>query len=169
MAGSVEQINVKPQKKGERGIPKVPVGAISVTRAGAEGDYNVYRQEKKKGDPDSAILLIPIETIRDLNSEGWPVKAGDLGENVTTSGIPYSFFAVGKTFTLGKAVLQVSRACDPCENLFVLPYVGTAKGPKFLKTMLGRRGWYARVIREGKVERGDRIEEAPSSTTSQGF
>jgi MOSC domain-containing protein YiiM len=169
MAGSVEQVNVKPQKKGERGIPKVQVEAISVTRAGVEGDYNVFRQEKKRGDPDSAILLIPIETIRDLNSEGWPVKAGDLGENITTSGIPYSYFAVGRTFALGKAVLQVSRACDPCENLFVLPYVGTAKGPKFLKTMLGRRGWYARVIREGRVERGDRIEEAPSSTTSQGF
>jgi MOSC domain-containing protein YiiM len=169
MAGSVEQINVKPLRKGERGIPKLPVEATSLTRKGAEGDYNVYRQEKKRGDPDSAILLIPIETIRDLNSEGWPVKPGDLGENITTSGIPYSYFEVGKTFTLGQAVLQVSRACDPCENLFVLPYVGTAKGPKFLKTMLGRRGWYARVIREGKVNRGDSIEEAPSSTTSQGF
>jgi len=169
MTGSVLQINVKPQRKGERGIPKVPVEATSVTRTGAEGDYNVYRQEKKGGDSDSAILLIPIETIRDLNSEGWPVKPGDLGENITTSGIPYSYFAVGKTFALGKAVLQVSRACDPCENLFVLPYVGPSKGPKFLKTMLGRRGWYARVIREGRVKRGDRIEEEPGSTPSQGF
>ena len=168
MAGTVERINVKPPKPGERGIPKQPVAGALLTRAGVEGDYNVYRQEEKGGDPDSAVLLIPLETIRELNSEGWPVGPGDLGENLTTSGIPYSRFAAGKTFSIGEAVLQVSRACDPCDNLLLLPYVG-AEGGRFLKTMLGRRGWYARVVREGRVKKGDRIEEVPPGSPSQGF
>ena len=170
MPGTVEFINVKPKREGERGLPKMPVDAASITFTGVSGDYNVYRQEERAGDRDSAILLIPMETIRDLNSEGWPVRPGDLGENITTSGVPYSNFAVGATFSLGSAVFQVSRACDPCDNLFLLPYVGAAKGPEFLKTMLGRRGWYGRVIREGQVRRGDRIVEVPpGSAASQGF
>lgn len=150
-------------RPGERGIPKRPTPDVSVTKNGLQGDYNVYRQEEKGGDQDSAVLLVPMETIRELNSEGWPVSPGDLGENFTTSGISYSSFEVGKKFRLGGAELQVSRACDPCENLFVLPYVGAAKGPEFLKVMLGRRGWYARVLKEGRVTRGDLIEELPPS------
>jgi MOSC domain-containing protein YiiM len=168
--GRVEQINVKSRTEGERGIPKLPVPSVFVTRAGVRGDYNVFRQEEKGGDPDSAVLIIPMETIKELNTEGWPVKPGDLGENFTTSGVPYSYFEVGKTFTLGDASLQVSRACDPCKNLFTLPYVGRTKGPAFLKAMLGRRGWYARVLREGSVKKGDLVaERASGSKTSQGF
>ena len=54
----------------------------------------------------------------------------------------------------------VSRACDPCTNLYLLPYVGKSKGPQFLKVMLGRRGWYARVLEEGSVRAGDPIVES---------
>ena len=167
MAGTVARLNVKPRTPGERGIPKEGVDSVFLTRSGVKGDYNVYRQEEKGGDPDSAVLIVPLETIRELNSEGWPVKPGELGENVTTSGVPYRSFGAGKVFSLGEAVLQVSRPCEPCDNLFLLPYVGPAKGPEFLKTLLGRRGWYARVMKEGGVRRGDRIEESPAS--SQGF
>ena len=124
------------------------------------GDFNVYRHEEIGDDPDSAILIMPVEMIEELNSEGWPVKPGDLGENLTTSGIPYSSFSVGKTFTAGKVRLQISRACDPCDNLFLLPYVQKLRGPAFLKTMLGRRGWYARVVEEGWVKTGDPVAEA---------
>ena len=111
-------------------------------------------------DPDSALLIMPIETIRELNSEGWPIKPGDLGENLTTSGLSYDSFEVGKTFTAGEVSFQISRACDPCEGVFLLPYVGRSKGPEFLKVMLGRRGWYARVLKEGLVKAQDQITNA---------
>jgi len=157
--GRVYQINVKPATPGERGLPKKPVESVRVTRAGLVGDFNIYRQEKLKGDPDSAVLLMPIETISELNSEGWPVKPGDLGENFTTIGLAYGSFSPGKTFGLGGATIEISRACNPCTNLYLLPYVGPARGPSFLKVMLGRRGWYARVKGEGRVTRGDPIGE----------
>ena len=141
-----------------------------VTFAGVRGDYNVYRQEELGGDPDSALLIFPSETISELNSEGWPVRPGDLGENLTPSGVPYSSFAAGKTFTAGEVTFQISRACDPCDNLLTLPYLGAKRGPAFLKTMLGRRGWYARVLKEGRVRRGDPLAEgAPGPSPSQGF
>ena len=157
--GVVRQINIKPQTKGEHGLPKMPVESVMVTKAGLAGDFNLYRQEKLQGDPDSAVLLFPHETILQLNEEGWPVKAGDLGENFTTAGIPYDRFAPGRRFRLGGAVVEVARACDPCKNLYLLPYTGSSKGPDFVKTMLGRRGWYSRVELEGVVRRGDAIEE----------
>jgi len=163
MAGTVHQVNAKPKTDTERGLPKKPVGFARVTSGGVVGDYNVYRHEERHDDPDSALLVFPIETIRDLNSEGWPVKPGDLGENLTTTGIPYSSFAVGKTFGAGGVRFQISRACDPCDNLYLLPYVGEAKGPEFLRAMLGRRGWYARVLQEGVVRPGDPITEQNES------
>lgn len=161
-SGKVDLVNAKPLTPGERGLPKRPVGGALVTKAGVQGDFNVYRHERGD-DPDSALLIFPAETILELNEEGWPVKPGDLGENLTTSGIPYSSFAVGKTFRAGGVRFQVSRPCEPCDNLFLLPYVGRTKGPEFLKTMLGRRGWYARVLTEGQVRPGDPITEENAS------
>jgi len=159
MAGVLQQVNAKAETKGEHGLPKKPLDSALVTSAGITGDFNVYRHEELQDDPDSALLILPVETIRQLNSEGWPVNPGDLGENFTTSGIPYDSFAPGKTFAVGSIRFQISRACNPCDNLFLLPYVGRTKGAQFLKVMMYRRGWYARVLKEGQVAPGDRIKE----------
>jgi MOSC domain-containing protein YiiM len=157
MRGTVHQISLKPKKTGERGLPKRSVSAATITEAGVEGDFNRYRHEELGDDPDSALLLMPIETLEELNREGWPVRPGDLGENITTQGIPYAGFSPGTTFKLGDASIEVSRACEPCTNLYELPYVGESRGPAFLKVMLNRRGWYARVLRGGRVAQGDSI------------
>jgi MOSC domain-containing protein YiiM len=157
--GQVHQINVKPRTPGARGLPKKPVDSALVTRSGFEGDFNVYRHEELDGDPDSAVLIMPLETLQELNREGWPIKPGDVGENITTTGLSYNEFAPGRMFSFGSVEVQISRACDPCDNLYLLPYVGREKGPAFLKTMLGRRGWYARVIKEGRVRKGDAITQ----------
>ena len=55
--------------------------------------------------------------------------------------------------------VQIARTCDPCRYLYTLPYVGNEKGPGFIKTMLGRRGWYAKVVQEGEVKKSDSIEK----------
>jgi MOSC domain-containing protein YiiM len=159
MEGRVHQINRKPETADEHGLPKGPVDAAMALRGGLEGDFNRYRHEEQADDPDAALLLMPLETIRELNAEGWPIRPGDLGENLTTTGIPYASLAPGKTYIVGQAEIQVSRRCDPCTNLYLLPYIGDAKGPAFLKVMNGRRGWYARVLCEGLIRRGDPIVE----------
>ena len=137
-----------------------------MTREGVEGDFNVYRHEERHDDPDQALLIMPIETIRELNSEGWPIKPGDLGENLTTCGIPYQAFGVGKIFGVGRMRFQITKACDPCDNLFLLHYVGASRGPGFLRIMMGRRGWYARVLKEGLVKTGDRLTEVSTVSAS---
>jgi MOSC domain-containing protein YiiM len=153
--GHVVRLGVKSRVPGQRGLPKPEAPQVRVTSAGVEGDYNVWRQEERGGDPDYALLVIPKETLDQLNREGWPVRPGDLGENITTVGLPYAAFQPPCRFRAGTVVAEVSKACDPCDNLTLLPYVGRARGPEFLKAMMGRRGWYARVVSPGEIRAGD--------------
>ena len=155
--GTVVQLNRKPEVAGEHGLPKVPIPTARITRAGMEGDFNRYRTEEKHSDPDMAILLLPLEVISALNAEGWPVRPGDLGENLTTSGLSNESFRPARTLRAGTVRLQVAKPCDPCSNLYLLPYVGPSRGPAFLRTTLGRRGWYCRVVEEGDVRVGDSV------------
>ncbi len=155
--GVVRRIGVKSKVPGEHGLPKPEVAEVRLTAAGLEGDFNLYRQTKRNGDPDMAVLLIPEETLAELNADGWPVRPGDLGENLTTAGIPYDALRPRTTLLAGEALLQTCKPCEPCTNLYLLPYVGPVRGPDFLKATLGRRGWFARVVRVGEVRRGDTI------------
>lgn len=159
MQGIVYRLHAKPQTPGEKGIPKISQSELHVTKHGAEGDYNIYRIEKKNGDARMALLLLPLETIAQLEGEGWPVDTGHLGENITTKGIPYEHFALGQRYRIGKIEIEIAKVCNPCITLYSLPYVGEKKGPEFIKALLGRRGWYAKVIKEGTIQRRDRIEQ----------
>ena len=103
-------------------------------------------------------MLYPLEMILRLNEEGWPVEPGDLGENITTEGLDYSAFTAGGLYEVGEALLEVTKPCVPCSNLAALPYVGEARKREFIRALVNRRGWYARVLREGRVRPGDRVE-----------
>ena len=157
MASSVFQINVKPNTPGEAGLPKVAIDSAQISFSGVEGDYNRFRANKKNNDPDMAIMLISMDILKDLNNEGWPVNAGDLGENLTLVNIDYGKINPGQRYEIGEAEIEISIICDPCSNLNVLPYVGKDKTSTFIKTLIKRRGWYARVIKEGIVSSGDSV------------
>ena len=156
-SGRVRQLNRKSQVPGERGLPKLAVPEVRITALGVEGDYNVFRHDVAGDDPNMAVLIVPFETLEQFNREGWPVRPGDLGENITSIGVPYDDFAPGRRFQVGGVLLEVTKPCTPCDNLFGLPYVGPDRGREFLKVTLDRRGWYAKVLQEGRVRAGDPI------------
>lgn len=162
--GTVLALHRKAEVPGEHGLPKPSVDEVAVDRSGIVGDFNRYRHVERRDDPDMAVLLLPQETLDGLNREGWPVGSGDLGENITTAGIAYAAFQPGTRVRVGSALLEISKACEPCDNLYLLPYVGRQRGPEFLKTMLGRRGWFARVLREGRVHVADPMELEPGDS-----
>lgn len=156
---TVAGVFVKPRVAGEYGLPKHLVDGADVLASGLRDDYNNYRQEELHGDPDSAVLLLTEGILETLRSEGWPVRPGDLGENLLLRGVAYDELAPRRELQVGGELrLATTRACDPCRRLETLPYVGEEKGPDFRRTMLGRRGWYARVIRPGRVQVGDAVE-----------
>ena len=157
--GKIIQINVKEKKQNEVGLPKYPIEKVHVTKDGMTGDFNNYRHDKLKDTPDQALLIMTSEMIKKLNGEGWPIQAGDIGENLTTEGIPYDDFRPEDKFKVGGVEFQISYACTPCHNLEQLPYVGKEKGNEFIKTMTNRRGWYARVLTGGDIQLGDSIQK----------
>lgn len=159
MKKQVIQINVKPKTSGEGGLPKTSIEKVLLTEAGLMGDYNNFRTNKKSSSPKMAVLVLPIETIHSLNKEGWPVNLGDLGENLTTSGINNADFSVGQQYKIGKSIIEITMECEPCKGLSCLDYVGDTGVNDFIKTLIGRRGWYAKVLRAGPIERGDLILE----------
>ena len=158
--GRVFRLHLKPETPGERGLPKSSMPAVRLRHSGLEGDFNRYRHEEKHDDEAMAVLIVPRETIEQLNREGWPVRPGDLAENITSEGIAYDDFEVGRRFVVGRARVVITKPCTPCTFLYLLPYVGEARGPDFLKTMVDRRGWYARVEEEGDVRVGDSIRRS---------
>jgi MOSC domain-containing protein YiiM len=138
------------------------VPRVQITPAGAEGDYNHYRTTKVNGDPNLAVLVLTREVIDTLRTEGWPVEPGDLGENLTLAGVPESSLKPGSRIRIGEVLLEVSEPCDPCTELYVLPYVGPEKGPDFVRALTGRRGWFARVISSGEIIPGAPVEVTPA-------
>lgn len=161
----VTSLHRKARIKGERGIPKPSVDELAVTAAGVEGDYNRYRAESLKNDPGHAVLLLPTEILASLRAEGWPVAPGDLGENIATEGL--LDFAPGLELTIGDARLELTEPCVPCANLRILPYIGREKQREFIKTLIDRRGFYARVLRAGTIRRGDVISVLARSSASR--
>ncbi len=159
MSGTIHQINIKPETPNERGLPKKPVETANVFYHGIDGDFNRYREEKCHGRLDKALLIMPLETLVQLNSEGWPIKPGDIGENITTLGILYNDFSPNRNYKIGEIEIRITEPCKPCGNLKILPYIGKERWPEFKQTMKGRRGWYAQVLKEGRINVGDEIVE----------
>ncbi|MBI2632526.1 MOSC domain-containing protein [Candidatus Pacearchaeota archaeon] len=159
MQGIIYQLNIKSKVEGERGLPKKAVEFGNLTFNGFEGDYNHFRTNWKSGTFNRSVLIIPLETICELKIEEWPVESGHLGENITTKGIPYSSFAIGKKYSIGVAEIEISEICKPCKVLSTLPYIGNERISEFVKALVCRRGWYAKVIREGLLRKGDLINE----------
>jgi MOSC domain-containing protein YiiM len=156
--GRVVRIGIKERRNGERGLPKREVVSVRLTRSGLEGDFNRYRHEVARDDLGMAVLLLPLETIRDLQGEGWPVQPGDLGENFTVEGLPDGALTAGRQYRLGaEATVELTKPCTPCDNLVLLPYVGAAREREFLRTLIDRRGFYARVLGPGLVRRDDAV------------
>lgn len=154
MTASVSRLSIKPRVPGEVGLPKHAVPVLRISPAGAEGDYNHFRATEQNGDPDQAMLLVTEDLLAQLNAAGWPVQPGDLGENLTLRGVPEADLKPGVRLDIGGTGIEVTKACDPCDNLYHLPYVGKERGPAFLKATVGKRGWYARVLAPGEIRTG---------------
>ncbi len=155
--GRIYQISSKPKIEGERGLPKFARDFAYVTSNGVEGDFNHFRKSWKFNTSLRALLIYPKEMYDKLQTEGWSVFPGDLGENITTGGIFYENFGINSIWRVGEIKIQISEVCSPCKNLRFIPSIGM-KVKEFVQTLVGRRGWYAKVLEEGTIKKGDLVE-----------
>ncbi|MGM4917236.1 MOSC domain-containing protein [Tardiphaga sp. 813_E8_N1_3] len=90
---------------------------------GVEGDGHMgatvkHRYDRRR-DPARPNLrqvhLIPSELFDELRAKGFTIQPGDLGENVTTSGIDLAALPTGTRLHLGtSAVIELSGLREPC-------------------------------------------------------
>ena len=106
------------------------------------------------GGPDKAVCVYPVDHYSFWRDELGVRECGPgwFGENFSVEGQSEAQVAVGDTYRVGTAVVQISQPRAPCWKL------GRRwQRPDMPKLVLesGRTGWYLRVLEGGDVERGD--------------
>ncbi|MCP3905598.1 MAG: MOSC domain-containing protein [Planctomycetes bacterium] len=130
------------------GIPKRAVRTADVTVAGLVGDGHDH---EKHNTPLQAVCIIDIEDLDDLRGEGYSVGPGATGENLTTRGLDVDALEIGDRLRLSGGVeLELTKRRKPC-------YVLDAIDPTLKEVIVGRCGFYARVITPGQIAPGERI------------
>jgi MOSC domain-containing protein YiiM/GNAT superfamily N-acetyltransferase len=152
--GSVVQVNVS-----DGGVPKRPVEAAQVTRAGVVGDRQ--REVTVHGGPHRAVSLLGMEAIRRVAGDGNPIGPGTTGENLTVAGFDVSLLPLGTRLHVGtELVLELSGRANPCRTIR-----GSFRGGRFARlsavTHPADSRMYARVLVEGTVRPGDPIRLEP--------
>ena len=139
------------------GIFKEPVtGRRAIGKLGVEGD--TIADLRVHGGEDMAVYAYPGEHYAYWRGElpDMELPWGMFGENLTTAGLLEDTVHLGDRFRVGTAELMVTVPRIPCYKLGAK--FGRADMVKrFLQS--GRSGFYFRVIQEGDVGTGDRIEE----------
>ncbi|HUR69214.1 MAG TPA: MOSC domain-containing protein [Candidatus Thermoplasmatota archaeon] len=148
-AARIFQLNVSPG-----GVPKRAVAHADLTPLGLAGDS--VKDTRHHGGPDRALCLYALERILALQEEGATIFPGAIGENVTTVGLDWGRVVPGARMSLGPATIEITKYAVPCK--ITSPFVG---GNVKLYAQDHRPGWsrvYARVLQEGRLEPGQRIE-----------
>jgi MOSC domain-containing protein YiiM len=138
------------------GIFKEPVhGPVGVARLGLAGDGQA--DLSVHGGVDKAVYAYSlVDTAywrRTLGRDD--LGPGTFGENLSLEERSDEDFALGDVLRVGDAVLQVTQPRQPCVKLALK--LGLPRFPKQF-TRSGRVGFYLRVLEEGTLEAGDRIE-----------
>jgi MOSC domain-containing protein YiiM len=97
-------------------------------------------------DSSRQVLLMDMERL-----EQFGIAPGRVKENITTRGLPVDGLHLGQRLQIGEALLEVTKACTPCEQMDEI-----RQGLQ--EAMRGRRGTLCRVVCSGRIRRGDRIE-----------
>jgi MOSC domain-containing protein YiiM len=135
---------------------------------GVAGDAHlgetVKHRSRVRKDPTQPNLrqvhLLHIELFDELRAKGFAVKPGDLGENVTTSGIDLLALPAGTRLHLGaSAVVEVTGLRNPCIQLddFQKGLMAATLDRDADGNLIRKAGIMSIVIADGDVRTGDAI------------
>jgi len=149
----IASVNVSPG-----GVPKLPIEGAWVGRMGLAGDGH-NEPEPSHGGPDQAVCLYSIESIDRVAADGHSAFPGAFGENLTLEGMELVTLTSGDRLAIGDEglVIQLTKRSEPCQTIahwFVdrrIARIGSPTHPEDAR-------WYARVLHEGPVRAGDRVE-----------
>lgn len=145
---------------GRTSIEKKPVtGPVRVGRLGLAGDE--VSDTRHHGGTDQAVYAFAREDLDGWAGElGRDIRDGHFGENLTTSGYDVNEAEVGERWRIGTTLLEVASVRIPCRDftgwMGETGYDDTGWVKRF--TARGRPGPYLRVVEEGELSVGDRVE-----------
>jgi MOSC domain-containing protein YiiM len=144
------------------GVPKRAVPEAQVTPTGIVGDG--WRYPQFHGGLRRAILVITAEGIDELLAQGFPVFCGALGENITTRGLDRGSLRIGQRYQAGEVVIELCQIRLPCDTLSIYGagiqaaiYDAQTQAGDYASPRWGLSGFYASVVRPGKMRVGDAI------------
>jgi MOSC domain-containing protein YiiM len=148
---------------------KTPCLSIRLLRGlGVDGDAHmgetVKHRSRVRKDPTQPNLrqvhLIHAELFDELRSKGFRVQPGDLGENVTTSGLDLLALPAGTRLHLGlTAVVAVTGLRNPCIQIdyFQKGLMAATLDKDAGGNLIRKAGIMGIVLNDGDVRPGDAI------------
>ncbi|WP_341871466.1 MOSC and FAD-binding oxidoreductase domain-containing protein [Neorhizobium petrolearium] len=141
-------------------IWKTPVdGRVMARQLNIDGDEQA--DLAGHGGEQRAVLVYQLQSYRfweELLARA-PMEPGQFGENLTVDGMPDDEVCIGDQYRIGQALFEVSQPRVTCHKLGVR--LGRNDMPSLLVSHR-RPGFYMRVIEEGELGVGDRIEKIAS-------
>jgi ferredoxin-NADP reductase/MOSC domain-containing protein YiiM len=139
------------------GVWKTPVTErIFARRLNLDGDGQ--GDLRGHGGEQRAIMVYQLDSYRYWAKYlGRPdLVAGNFGENLTVEGLADNKVCIGDRFRIGSAVVEVSQPRDTCYRVGI-----RLNHPEIAALLVAhhRPGFYFRVIQEGEIGAGDRIEK----------
>ncbi|TQN37546.1 hypothetical protein FHU33_4201 [Blastococcus colisei] len=149
--GTVEGIAVAPAA--EAPMQLLEIGQARAGR-GLEGDRYAARagtfSPRAGHRPGYDLTLIAAEVLDEMAAAGQPLSFAGTRRNVLTRGIDVNAL-VGRTFSLGTALCEGRRLCEPCVHLDRL------SGPGILRPLIHRGGLRVDVLSDGEIRLGEPI------------
>lgn len=137
------------------GVPKLSVEGAVVAELGILGDD--HDDKENHGGPLQALCLYSVEALQRLQAEGHPVVAGGMGENLTFLGLDVADLQPGDRLRLGEIEIEVTSFASPCKTI-----AGNFLEGNFSrvspKVHIEDSRLYARVLKGGRIRRGDLVQ-----------
>ena len=165
MIGSVVAV----ARDGDHRFSKVLVDEIEIVAGlGVRGDVHagetVQHRSRVAVDPTQPNLrqvhLIHAELFDEVGAKGFTVRTGELGENVTTSGVDLLGLPRGAVLAIGDTVqLEVTGLRNPCGQIdaFQPGLLAAVLDKQFDGTLVRKSGIMTIALSGGTVRAGDPI------------
>ena len=138
---------------GKKGVIKTPIPEARFTLEGMEGDAHAGPWHRQ-------VSLLAAESIRKYeDNTRTKVPDGGFGENITTEGFLLHHARPLDRFISGNLVLELTQVGKKCHGGRCAIYKSTGE------CIMPDEGIFCRVLQEGKLQPGDRLEYVPRTFT----
>ena len=129
----------------KRGEGKFPVeSAELIAGHGLVGDIHAG------ADPNRQVSLFAMETLHELQAEGFAISPEELSANLFTENVPLNSLKPGTHLQINETIIEIVEPRIPCRSI-------TKVDNRLPKKLYGQTGSLGRVLKGGMVNCGNDI------------